>query len=135
MKRSQGVPYLGITAVFVLATASATWIYSDRAARSAADLNRSHTGQGNVHQGGALVGWASGARIVPTDPTTVRFEEISSARKLLFKNPMEYSGYVLRVLQVKQMQYPEIEAVGDKRSVNQPDVTLLEVVAKIERSP
>jgi hypothetical protein len=125
---------VGITAGVVFAAVGVSWIYADTA-RNAAELNRSLAGQGNVLQAGSLVGWASGARILPSNPSTVQFEEISSARKLILKYPFEYSGYVLRISQVRQVQYPDPEPGSDKRPAGPPDITLLQVVAKIERLP
>ena len=132
--KRKGAPIVGITAIVVFAAAGVSWMHAETT-RNAAALSQSLAGQGNVHQARSLVGWASGARILPADPSTVRFEEISSARNLMLSYPFEYSGYVLKVSQVRQVRYPDAEAGSGKQPAGLPDITLLQVVAKIERSP
>ena len=83
--------------------------------------------QGNIMQSGALVGWASGARISARDSSLVEFEQIAHARQLVQQNDFEYGGLKLRIAGVLQVDY--LPASG---GTPRPDQTLVRVTAKIQ---
>ena len=82
--------------------------------------------QGNIIQSGALVGWASGARI-SSDGAVVEFDQITHARQLMQQNEFEYGGLKMRITRVLQVDYVKS---GD--SAVRPDQTLLRVTARIQ---
>ena len=85
---------------------------------------------GNIFQSGAMVGWASGARI-SQDSAVVEFEQISHARQLLQQNEFEYGGLKMRIAQVVQVDYLAGSETAGGRGPARPDKTLLRVTAKI----
>ena len=87
--------------------------------------------QGNIFQSGALVGWASGARI-SGDGTVVEFDQIEHARRLAQQNEFEYGGLKLRISQVKQVDYVQSKESTVGRGNARPDQTLVRVTAKIQ---
>jgi hypothetical protein len=89
---------------------------------------------GSIFQSGALVGWASGAKVSARDSSVVEFEQISHARQLAPQDEFEYGGANMRISQVVQVDYGQ---GGDAASGSaaRPDKTLLRVTAKIRRSP
>ena len=54
---------------------------------------------------GAIVGWASGARISAQDSSVVEFDQIAHARQLAQQNEFEYAGVRMRISQIKQVDY------------------------------
>jgi hypothetical protein len=90
---------------------------------------------GSIFQSGALVGWASGAKISPLDSSVIEFEQISHARQLAPQDEFEYGGAKMRISQVLQVDYAQGDNAGAAGSAARPDKTLLRVTAKIRRSP
>jgi len=88
---------------------------------------------GNIFQSGALVGWATGAKM-SADGAAVEFDQISHARQLLQHDVFEYGGQKMRISHVVQVDYlPGSESAGG-RSTARPDKTLVRVTARIQPS-
>lgn len=83
--------------------------------------------QGMIFQAGINVGWAVGAKFSNADPGTLEFDEISNARRLARGEPFEYDRYVVKISQVRQLEYAPSGAPTDAK--------LLKVVAKVLRAP
>lgn len=102
----------------MLATVAVTGIIDGM--RHGADASRAVPPQGSIFQSGTLVGWASGARFTRADPSVIEFDEISHAVRLAQTNEFEYGGYLLRIVEVRQIQH-----AGAQKS-------WLQVVARIQ---
>ena len=87
---------------------------------------------GNIFQSGALVGWATGARLSASDTAVVEFEQIAHARQLLQQDAFEYSGLKMRIVQVAQVDYPPGTEGAARSGPPRPDKTLLRVTARIQ---
>ena len=88
--------------------------------------DRTVAAQGNVYQFGRPVGWAMGAVFSRRDPSALEFEEITGATKFSYGAEFQYYGYLLRVTQIRQVEY--VPSAG----TSQLDTKLLKVTAKIQ---
>jgi hypothetical protein len=88
--------------------------------------DRTVVAQGNVYQFGRPVGWATGAVFSRREPSVLEFEEITGATKFSYSAEFQYGGYMLKVMQVRQVEY--VPAPG----ASQPNTKLLKVTAKIQ---
>lgn len=89
---------IGITAFVLFTVAGAT------------QLLRANEGppidaQGSVYQSGKTVGWAMGVSFSRKDPAALEFEQIANAAKLAPGTEFQYAGYVLRISQIRQVEY------------------------------
>jgi hypothetical protein len=87
---------------------------------------RSVDAQGNVYQFGRSVGWATGVVFSRREPSALEFEEITGATKFSYGAEFHYGGYMLRVMQIRQVEY--VPSAG----ASQPATKLLKVTAKIQ---
>ena len=87
---------------------------------------------GNIFQSGALVGWASGARVSAHDSAVIEFDQIEHARQLAQQNEFEFGGLKLRISQIKQVDYVQGNENAAGRGNARPDKTLVRVTAKIQ---
>jgi hypothetical protein len=101
------------------------------AAMRSGDARPAIPAQGNIIQSGALVGWASGARI-SADGALVEFDQITHARQMAQQNEFEYGGLKLRIAQVKQVDYVKSGDSTASRGNARPDQTLVRVTAKVQ---
>jgi hypothetical protein len=109
---------MGLVALLLFSAAGATHILRDQESRSVDE-------QGNIYQSGRSVGWAVGARISRKEAAAVEFEEILNAAKLAHGAEFQYGGYVLKIFQIRQVEYvPSGHAKLETK--------LLKVVAKIQ---
>ena len=88
--------------------------------------DRTVAAQGNVYQYGRPVGWAMGAVFSRREPSALEFEEITGATKFSYGAEFQYGGYLLRVTQIRQVEY--VPSAG----TSQLDTKLLKVTAKIQ---
>jgi len=88
--------------------------------------DRTVAAQGNVYQFGRPVGWAMGAVFSRRDPSALEFEEITGATKFSYGAEFQYYGYLLRVTQIRQVEY--VPSAG----TSQLDTKLLKVTAKFQ---
>jgi|RhiMethySRZTD1v2_1073278.scaffolds.fasta_scaffold178649_2 hypothetical protein len=88
--------------------------------------DRTVVAQGNVYQFGRPVGWATGAVFSRREPSVLEFEEITGATKFSYSAEFQYGGYMLKVMQVRQVEY--VPSPG----ASQPNTKLLKVTAKIQ---
>ena len=88
--------------------------------------DRTVAAQGNVYQYGRPVGWAMGAVFSRREPSALEFEEITGATKFSYGAEFQYGGYLLRVMQIRQVEY--VPSAGTSRL----DTKLLKVTAKIQ---
>jgi hypothetical protein len=98
------------------------------------DANPAIPSHGNIFQSGAMVAWASGARISAHDRSVVEFDQIEHARQLAQQNEFEYGGVRMRISQVKQVDYLPSRNSATSGSTARPDKTLVRVTAKIQPS-
>jgi hypothetical protein len=89
---------------------------------------------GSIFQSGALVGWASGARIAAHDRSLVEFDQIEHARQLAQQSDFEYGGLKLRISQVLQVDYVHGRNAAPAGGAARPDKTLVRVTARIQSS-
>ena len=116
--RKNAWPMMGFAALFVFVAVGATQLLRDRDTRSV-------DAQGSVMQSGRTVGWAVGAHFSRKQDAALEFDEILNASKLQHGIEFEYGGYVLKILQIHQVEYVPPNAP-------QPDTKLIKVVAKIQ---
>jgi hypothetical protein len=88
--------------------------------------DRTVAAQGNVYQYGRPVGWAMGAVFSRREPSALEFEEITGATKFSYGAEFQYGGYLLRVMQIRQVEY--VPSAG----TSQLSTKLLKVTAKIQ---
>ena len=88
--------------------------------------DRTVAAQGNVYQYGRPVGWAMGVVFSRREPSALEFEEITGATKFSYGAEFQYGGYLLRVTQIRQVEY--VPSAG----TSQLDTKLLKVIAKIQ---
>jgi hypothetical protein len=109
---------VGVVALLLFVVAGAIQLLRDRD-------NRVVEAHGNVYQSGRPVGWANGVAFSRKDPGALEFEEITGATKFSHAAEFQYDGYVLKVLQIREVEY-----VPSGRT--QLDTRLLKVLAKIQ---
>lgn len=80
--------------------------------------------QGSVYQSGKTVGWAMGVTFSRKDPAALEFEQIANAARLAPGAEFQYGGYMLRILQIHQVEYVS--------AGKQLETKLHKVVAKIQ---
>jgi hypothetical protein len=88
--------------------------------------DRTIAAQGNVYQYGRPVGWAMGVVFSRREPAALEFEEITGATKFSYGAEFQYGGYLLRVTQIRQVEY--VPSAG----TSQLSTRLLQVTAKIQ---
>ena len=88
--------------------------------------NRTVAAQGNVYQHGRPVGWGMGVVFSRREPSALEFEEITGATKFSYGAEFQYGGYLLRVTQIRQVEY--VPSAG----TSQLSTKLLKVTAKIQ---
>ena len=126
-KISTGTLWIGIAAIASLLAFAAFAGMTARNGEARPALPR----YGNVFQSGALVGWATGARMISSlDGAVVEFDQISHARQLVQDDEFEYGGLKMRIAQV---DYAKGEKSATDRTAR-PDKALLRVTAKIQRA-
>ena len=116
---------IGAMLLAVGAAAGVSWMRSG-------DAKPAIPSHGNVFQSGAMVGWASGARISAQDSSVVEFEQIEHARQLAQQNEFEYAGVRMRVSQVKQVDYGSADTSAAGGGTARRDKTLVRVTARIQ---
>jgi len=109
---------MGLVALLLFSAAGATHILRDHESRSVNE-------QGNVYQSGRPVGWAAGVHFSRKEPSALEFEEIQNAARLTHGSEFQYGGYVLKILQIRQVEYVPSGA-------SRLETKLLKVVAKIQ---
>lgn len=114
------------------ATLTAFAAFAGLSAMRSSDTRPAIPAQGNIFQSGALVGWATGARISASDRSVVEFDQIAHARQLAQQNEFEYGGLKLRISQVFQVDYLQSSDSAAGRGATRPDKTLVRVTAKIQ---
>jgi len=98
VRRTAWPTAIGITAFLLFTVAGAT------------QLLRANEGppidaQGSVYQSGKSVGWAMGVTFSRKDPAALEFEQIANATKLAPGAEFQYAGYVLKISQIRQVEY------------------------------
>ena len=80
--------------------------------------------QGSVYQSGKSVGWAMGVSFSRKDPSALEFDQIAHAAKLTPGAEIQYGGYILRISQIREVEYVS--------AGKQLETRLHKVVAKIQ---
>jgi hypothetical protein len=109
---------MGFAALFVFVAVGATQLLRDRDTRAVSE-------QGSITQLGRTVGWAVGAHFSRKEQAALEFEQILNAGKLQHGAEFEYAGYVLKIMQIHQVEYVPAGAAHQ-------DTKLVKVVAKIQ---
>src|SRR5579871_2504092 len=101
--RRNAWPLVGLAALLVFAAAGATQLLRATDARTVSE-------QGDVTQSGRTVGWAIGAHFSRREDSALEFDEIVNAGSLQPNIEFQYGGYVLKIMQIRQVEYPPIGA-------------------------
>jgi hypothetical protein len=109
---------MGFAALFVFVAVGATQLLRPSEARTISE-------QGSVIQSGRTVGWAIGVHFSRKEDAALEFSEILNAGKLQHAAEFQYSGYVLKIMQIHQVEYVPAGTAH-------PDTKLVKVVAKIQ---
>jgi len=109
---------MGFAALTVFVAVGATQLLRDRDTRTV-------SAQGSLTQSGRTVGWAVGVHFSRKEDAALEFEEILDAGKLRHDNEFQYAGYVLKIMQIRQVEYVTAGTA-------QPETKLVKVVAKIQ---
>src|SRR5690348_7528975 len=116
--RQNAWPVVGLAALLVFIAVGATQLLRDPDTRTVSE-------QGSVVQSGRTVGWAIGVHFSRKENAALEFDEILNAGKLQHGTEFQYGGYVLKIMQIRQVEYVPPNAPH-------PDTKLLKVVAKIQ---
>ena len=108
---------IGITAFLLFTAAGATQLLR-------ANEGPAIDAQGSIYQSGKTVGWAMGVAFSRKDPATLEFDQIANAARLAPGTEFQYGGYVLRISQIRQVEYVS--------AGRQLETKLHKVVAKIQ---
>jgi hypothetical protein len=111
-------PVMGFAALLVFVAVGATQLLRDSDARAVRE-------QGNVTQSGHTVGWGVGVHFSRSEGAALVFDEILNAGRLQHNAEFEYGGYVLKITQIRQVEYVPPDAL-------RPETRLVKVVAKIQ---
>jgi len=109
---------MGFAALFVFVAVGATQLMRTSEARTVSE-------QGSIIQSGRTVGWAIGVHFSRKEDAALEFGEILNAGKLQHATEFQYAGYVLKIMQIHQVEYLPAGAAH-------PDTKLVKVVAKIQ---
>lgn len=122
-------PVVGLTSLLLFGAVAATWAVAERPGLAAPVPQIA--AQGTVAQFGSRVGWADGAKILPSKPSVVEFESITHGPSFISNAEFDYDGRKLRILQVWQLQYLE-SPQGDARQKAEKRTNLVRVQAQIQ---
>jgi len=116
--RRNAWPVMGFAALFVFVAVGATQLLRASEARTVSE-------QGSIIQSGRTVGWAIGVHFSRKEDAALEFDEILNAGKLQHGTEFQYAGYLLKISQIRQVEYVPAGAA-------RPETKLLKVVAKIQ---
>ena len=91
---------IGCAAFCAIAAVAMLWLSGNSAAQQQPEL----AAVGSVLQSDAIVGMGFGAKFDPTDPTRLRFAEITNADNFDFRRNFEFHKYLLKVQRVHEVR-------------------------------